>query len=68
MSPIATVRVRVVVDVPVSSSWGADCTLGQIHAQATEAATTMVSNALTRGMRVVEAKACNIVVACEDKP
>lgn len=34
----ATARVRLVIDMPLSGSWGNDCTIDQVYKQARESA------------------------------
>jgi hypothetical protein len=67
--PTATVRVRLVVEVRLTSSWGADCTLGQIHRQGTQESVEALQRVLGDAkMRIVEATACDVVVHSEGKP
>lgn len=68
---IATVKVRMVVEVTPSGSWGDDCTMGQIQKQGTQAALDALSNALftdnerrpSKRFRIVSIDACDMVVA-----
>lgn len=46
----ATARATVTVDIRVSGSWGANCTIGQLQQQASEAA----KNAVTRALQNVD--------------
>ena len=67
---MATVRVRVVVEVAVGGVWGADCAIGQARAQGTQGALDTVQRIIQehgRGViRVVGAEAD--VMTLEHKP
>lgn len=44
----ATARVRLTVEVPVTSRWGSDCPLEQIFKQASDEATRYIKNLFER--------------------
>jgi hypothetical protein len=68
-APVATVRVRLVVEVKTSGAWGADCTIGQIQKQGVESATAIVQRQLgAAGIRIVGVSAVDMVVNCEEAP
>lgn len=52
MKTRATVRVRVTVEVAVSSSWGGDCPLSQVRKQGAEEGENIVRNALAGHKRL----------------
>lgn len=53
MSGVTTgVTVVVTVHVTLGSSWGEDCSLGQVYAQAAEQARTVVLNAIAKESRI----------------
>ena len=61
--PSATVRVRIVVEVRASGTWGPDCTLGQIHDQALESAGAILGRALGAApVRIIETIATDVIV------
>lgn len=51
---MAYAKVTVEVEVPISSSWGNDCTMGQIYKQAADEARNRMNKICTQnGLRVV---------------
>jgi hypothetical protein len=64
------VKVRVVVEVEMTSGWGKDCTLGQMCDQAQDEALRRVQNALrnTFGLRVTEAAVTDVNTAFKGAP
>ena len=65
----ATVRVTVVVEVSLNSTWGPDCTMQQVYGQGTQEAIAHVRNRLqtATGCRVVGATSTDIMVHQEAK-
>lgn len=49
----ATARVKVVLEVSVSDSWGEDCKVDQIRRQATESAMRIIGNLQTQLVKIV---------------
>lgn len=49
----ATARVKVVLEISVSDSWGEDCKVDQIRKQATESALRVLGNLQTSIVRIV---------------
>lgn len=48
MKTKATARVTVTVEVPITSVWGADCSLSQVYEQAASEAIGLIGNLRTR--------------------
>lgn len=64
MSDSATVRVRVVIDVPVRGAWGPTCTVAQVQRQSIEEATAVLRRvAGTSGIRFVRVESCDMTVS-----
>jgi hypothetical protein len=65
----ATVRVRVVVEVPVRGTWGADCTVAQVQRQGIEEATNVLRRvAGSSGIRFVRVESCDMTVSIVGEP
>lgn len=60
------VRVRLLVEVDLGSTWGADCSVGQVRAQATREATEMLQRRLAkeggRPIKIVELAGLDVIV------
>ena len=71
MSPKATVKVQVVLEVDVDAGWGKDCTIGQARAQGVENAERTVRLALEGGeperkrIRMVGIKSVDVIIRSE---
>jgi hypothetical protein len=64
----ATVRVRVVVEVPVRSTWGSDCTVAQVQKQGIEEAVGALRRVVgSSGIRFVNVESCDMVVPLGDE-
>lgn len=63
----AMVKVRVVVEVSKHSTWGQDCSIGQVYDQGTREAVEHVRRLLesATGVRIVEAVSTDVVVRVE---
>lgn len=46
---LTTARVQITLDVASGSSWGDDCTLGQVHKQAAEGAINHINQLIRDG-------------------
>ena len=65
----ASVRVRLVVEVKPSDTWGDDCTLGQVQKQGVTAALAILERALGENsrVRIVGVDSCDVVLNEERK-
>ncbi|RYZ39277.1 MAG: hypothetical protein EOO71_20750 [Myxococcaceae bacterium] len=62
----ATVKVRLVVEVKVSATWGEDCTVGQVQEQGTREAIAKVTRLLTdSAASVVQVDGCAMTLTRE---
>lgn len=67
MKTSATVRVRVMLGVSVSSVWGDDCTVAQVRQQGTDGALAAVARALegAKGVSILGVEALEMTVLNE---
>lgn len=63
----STVKVRVLLEVSETSTWGQDCSIGQVYDQGTREAVARVRRLLesANGVRVAEVVSTDVVVRVE---
>ena len=49
-----TARVRILLEVSLSDTWGEDCTISQVHKQSKDSALNIVSQMISGSMRNVK--------------